>query len=87
MFQKDRHDKSMVSWQTRILASFIAGGYMVDGKTGNPALDAAQKLAFDDIEAAQIEDAAKATVKKKVTEPAIGSYERFMGAFGGKLSS
>jgi hypothetical protein len=46
-----------MSWQTRQLSTFIAGGYMTDGKHGNPAFDAAQKLAFDEIEAAQIEEA------------------------------
>lgn len=44
------------SWMTRQLATFIAGGYMVDGKHGNPALDQARNLAFDDIEKLQLEE-------------------------------
>jgi hypothetical protein len=58
---------------------------MTDGKSGNPALDMAMKLAIDPIDAAQLEDAEAAQMKAKVTEPAIGSYERIMQAFGGKL--
>lgn len=46
-----------MTWQTRQLATFTAGGYMVDAKTGNPAIAAAQTLAFDEIEKAQIEEA------------------------------
>lgn len=63
----------------------IAGGYMVDQSKGNPAMDAAAMLSIDDIEAAQMEDTKKSVEKKKITEPPIGSYERIMRAFGGKL--
>jgi hypothetical protein len=48
---------SLMTWQTRQITSFIAGGYWVDAKKGNPALDAAMRLAFDDIEKAQMEEA------------------------------
>ena len=51
-----REEITLVSWQTRNLASFIAAGYMTDGK-GNPALDSATVLAFDEIEAEQIKEA------------------------------
>lgn len=57
---KRREDISLISWQTRQLATYIAAGYMTDGK-GNPALDQAQILSFDSIEEAQIEEAQKQT--------------------------
>lgn len=57
-FMRRREAISLMSWQTRQLASFIAAGYMVDPKKGNPALDAAQVLAYDEIEQAQLEEAA-----------------------------
>jgi hypothetical protein len=53
---KRREEIALLSWQTRQLATYIAAGYMTDGK-GNPALDSAQTLAYDDIERAQIEEA------------------------------
>ena len=58
---------------------------MTDGKKGNPALDMAVKIAIDDIEAAQLED--QEAQPKAPKEPSIGSYERFMSAFGGKLAT
>lgn len=61
----------------------VAGGYMTDGKSGNPALDMALKLAIDDIETAQLEDVEK--MQKKIKEPEIGSFERAARAFGGSL--
>lgn len=60
-FMKRREEIALISWQTRQLASFVAGGYMIDGKHGNPALDAAQILAYDEIERAQIEEASIAS--------------------------
>lgn len=65
----------------------IAGGYMVDSKKGNPALDMAMKLTIDDIDAAILEDAETNQKQSKIKEPEIGSYERIMQAFGGKLST
>ena len=56
-YLKRREDIALLSWQTRQLASFTAGGYMTDGKHGNPALDFAQTLAYDEIEKLQIEEA------------------------------
>lgn len=55
-FLRRREEISLVSWQTRQLATYTAGGYMTDGK-GNAALDSAQVLAYDEIEEAQIEEA------------------------------
>lgn len=54
-YLRRREEISLLSWQTRQLASFIAAGYMTDGK--NPALDYATELAFDEIEAEQIKEA------------------------------
>lgn len=59
-FMRRREEISLISWQTRNLASFIAGGYMTDGK-GNPALDSAIVLSFDEIEAEQIKEAQRNT--------------------------
>lgn len=62
-YLRRREEISLVSWQARQFTSYIAAGYMIDGKKGNPALDAAQVLAYDEIEAAQIEEAQKRAVK------------------------
>jgi len=62
-FMERRQQISLITWQTRQLASFTAGGYWVDGKKGNPALDAAQRLAYDEIEKAQIEESEARTGK------------------------
>lgn len=64
----------------------IAGGYMVDSKKGNPALDFAAELAIDDLDAALLKDSKAQATTAKIKEPAIGSYERIMSAFGGKLA-
>lgn len=74
-----------MSWAVRTLSVMVAGGYMVDPAKGNPMLEQARELAIDDFEAAQLEDAKTVGQKRKLSEPAIGSYERFMSAFGGKL--
>lgn len=63
----------------------IAGGYMVDPKEGNPALEMAAKISIDEIESAQLEDSEFREKQSKVKEPPLGSYERIMQAFGGKL--
>lgn len=47
-----RQENTRISWLARNLASFIAGGYMLDKGSENPAAEAARVLAFDDIEAA-----------------------------------
>jgi hypothetical protein len=45
-----RAEQSRLSWQTRTLAQYIAGGYMTDGKSENTAFKSAGQIAFDDIE-------------------------------------
>lgn len=66
----------MLSWQTRTLAMFIAGGYMTTDKD-NPGIKAAGRIAIDDIEQAQIEELEE---NPPVTEAQPGSFERFMGS-------
>jgi hypothetical protein len=90
-----RQQISLTSWQTRQLASFVAGGYMTDGKSGNPALDAAQRLAYDEIERHQLQEAEERLDRQDNLEfdeegniiPLLpnlkrGTAERFMGSFG-----
>lgn len=78
----ERRDRiSLASWQTRQLASFIAGGYWVEGH--NKALDQAQRLHFDKIEKAQLDEAAKiAEEAPREFDVLPGSFERFMGSMG-----
>lgn len=59
------------------MAGFIAAGYMVEKGHENKAIDMAQKLAIDDIDAALV--GAKGATPK---ENDNGSYERFMRAMG-----
>jgi hypothetical protein len=68
-----------------MLAQFIAGGYMTDGKSENKALTTAQFLAFDEIERKMMEASNKAVASRsesKASEPKPGSYERFLSTFG-----
>lgn len=81
LYMKRREEISLVSWQTRQLASFIAGGYWVEGH--NKALDQAQILAFDHIEKAQLDEwQERAESEPKQFEAKRGSFERFMGSMG-----
>jgi hypothetical protein len=64
-----------------MIASFIAAGYMTDGKHGNPALDAAQQLAIDEIEAAQLDHAKN----HQKALPKENSYEKIQQLFGGMV--
>lgn len=81
---EQRERKALVSWQTRILAGYTAAGYMVEGE--NPALESAREIAFDDIEAAQLQEVTDRVDGSEVNanlEPQNGSYERFLSMFGG----
>lgn len=69
----------MNGWMTRQLATFIAQGYMTTKE--NPAIEAASMLAYDEIEKAQLEEAAKRHAETpRVKENSVGSYERLMGS-------
>lgn len=70
-----------MSWQTRVLATMIAGGYMIDAKKGNPALEAATKLAIDDLEAAQLEVAEQVAERQKAQK--VNDFGKVMQFFGG----
>lgn len=83
-FYEDRQQKSMASWMVRTLSLFIAQGYMVQGE--NPGIDMALKVSIDDIDAALTSDASQRASKNKVIDPPVGSFERAMAAFGGKMS-
>ena len=77
-------EQSRFSWLGRVLATAITGGYMTDGKSGNPAFEDAKRIAMDDLESAMIEDAMEAQKRKKLAEgPKAGSFEKFMGSMRG----
>lgn len=79
-YMRQREENTRVSWQTRALAQYIAGGYMVEGE--NTAVQSASQLAFDDIEAAALGDTrGKAQVQRGTKENENGSYEKLMRAF------
>lgn len=78
---EDRRERTLVSWQTRTIAMFVAGGYMTDGKHENTAVKAAADIAIDDIEKAQLEEAENQPKSyEELVKP--GSFERFMGSMG-----
>lgn len=74
-----RVENSRTSWQTRVLATYIANGYMSDGKSENGPLKEAQYLAMDDVERTLLKEVA---MKPKVYENTPGSFERLTGSFG-----
>lgn len=71
-----RADDLRVSWQTRLLAAYIAGGYQLGKDEPNKAFEQAREIAYDDIEKAML--GAEAAKPK---ENAPGSYERLMSGF------
>lgn len=71
-----RAEDVRVSWQTRILASFIAGGYQMGKDEPNKALESAREIAFDEVEKAML-----GAEEAKPKENARGSYERLMSGF------
>lgn len=78
---EDRKQRTLVSWQTRTLAMFTAGGYMTDGKHENTAIKAAGDIAIDDIEKAQLEEAENRPKSfEELVKP--GSFEKFLGSMG-----
>jgi hypothetical protein len=65
-----------MSWLARQLSSYVAAGYMTDGKE-NPAVDSAQKIGYDDIEVAFLTGERPAKPGEATNK--AGSYERLMG--------
>lgn len=76
-----RREIDALAWHLRVSSSYIAGGYMVSGDT-NPAFDMAQKIAYDEIQIAQLEEAQNAPQEVKAQEAPAGSFERIMGSLG-----
>lgn len=85
-YLKAREQKSLISWQTRTLATYIAAGFQVAENQENEALKAASELAIDHIEESRIREesafADRGPEIKKEEGPAVGSYEMFLGTFG-----
>lgn len=90
-YLEDRERKSLLSWQTRTLAGFIAGGYQIEEGKENPGLELVKKIAIDHIEETQLEELAESGEGFEGRGPAIeagsdgiavGSFENFLGAFG-----
>lgn len=80
-FQK-RDEAGRFSWLARNIAHFIAAGYQVEKGKENPGLDAASKVAYDDIEAVLLQVPKEQTVAKPA-ENSNGSFERFMSMMQG----
>ncbi len=78
-FSRNRVEAGRISWQTRQIASFIAGGYMVGKGKPNPALEHAGKISLDDVEVLLL----GGELPGRPVENKNGSYERFMTRFGG----
>lgn len=71
-YLQTRQENMRTSWLARSLATFIAGGYMVEKKGQNPAFDFAQQLSYDAIEAvalgAEVPEPAKTDGAGKVLD-------------------
>ena len=87
LYFERRERIALMTWQTRQLATFTAMGYWVEGN--NPAVPAAQSLAFDKIEEAELEEAEAFRANapfdpENPPEPKVnnGSFERFLGSMG-----
>lgn len=72
-FQKQREENSRVSWQTRILASYISMGYMMDEKSVNEPLNQSKFIAIDEVERLLLKEE---DAKPQVYENTPGSFER-----------
>lgn len=93
LYMERRERISLMSWQTRQIATFQAMGYWVEGN--NPAIPAAKSLAFDKIEAEQLKEAEAMAEESERSEaysfdpenpPEVnvqrGTFERFLGSMG-----
>lgn len=80
-YLEQKTQRRLISWQTRILAQFIAATIEVEEGKENSALAAAGKIVLDDLEAEEMQAMEKMTeVRKPVLENEPGSYEKFMGS-------
>lgn len=82
-FTEARQENTRYSWLARNLSQFVAGGYMTDGE--NPAIEYAQKLAFDDVERELMKEREaweKAHPPKIEAENKPGSYEALIALMG-----
>lgn len=70
---EQRKEKIHLSWAVRMLATYIAAGYMTEENT---AIEGATKITLDEIEHEILE-----TVSSKPSEPKEGSFERLSQAF------
>ena len=77
-----RQENGRFSWLARTLSTFVAAGYMTDGKSENTAIKDAQNIAFDPIERAMLAHRASQPETKAAAEPAAGSFEKIMGLMG-----
>lgn len=68
--------RRLLNWQTKTIATYVAGAAMTDGK-GNPLLDEALKLDIDGLDLSELEVA-------KPIENKPGSYEKLLGMGGGR---
>lgn len=75
-FYQQREARALVSWQTRILSQYIAGGYWTKKGEENKMLTRAQTLGFDAIDRVLAGGEASGG---GVRENKPGSFERLMG--------
>ena len=79
-YQRERKENQRISWATRTQAQYIAAGYMLGKNQENRALQQAEVLSIDDIEAILL--GAEPGGGRGPRENGIGSYERFMQMVG-----
>lgn len=70
--------RRLISWQTRTLAQFISATIEVPKGKENPAMQAANQVSLDSMEAAELAKPRAEPPK----ENKIGSFERLTGGFG-----
>ncbi len=79
-YREERKENSRFSWMTRTLAQFAAAGYMIEKGQENKALNQAERLAFDDVEAALLGH--EPSDSNGPQDNGNGSYERIMMMMG-----
>lgn len=79
--QARREARSIASWQTRTLSTYIAAGYMVEKGKENKALSEAQNIGYDAIDQALL-----GVESGGAKENTNGSFERLMGWAGAGMT-